>query len=398
MRLGIYADLVYRRDGDVVSTDRAFIRFVAGLSERTDELVFFGRLAPQAERAPYALPAGNVRFVAFPYYPNVADLRGLARSLAGAVRVFSRELDRLDAVWLFGPHPISLVLALVALARRKRVFLGVRQDSPEYVRSRLRGRRWAWALPAARAFEWIWRRMSRVAPAVVVGDALGRAYTRSGGRALPTLFTLVRADDVVDEVEALARPWTGALVTVGRIDREKNPLLLPDILARLRATDDRWRLTVVGTGPMERALVERARELGVDDALELAGYVPAGDGLWSLYRAANAFLHVSFTEGVPQVLVEAQAAGTPVVATDVGGVREGLEGGRGALLVPADEAASAVAALERVRDDDALRERLVQEGLDHARRETMDAALDRIAAYFADQGDQPSPRARDVRA
>lgn len=384
MRLGVYADLVYRRDGETLSTDRAFILFVAGLAERVDELVLFGRLDPEPGRSHYALP-GSVRLVPFPHYARVTDLLGVLRSLRGARAAFRRELGTLDAVWLFGPYPVSLVLARDARRRRKPLFLGIRQDFPAYVRNRLPSRRWLWAVPVAHAFERRFRRLARQAPAVVVGEELGRAYRRRGATVLATGFSLVRDADLVPLDEALARSWDGErlrLLTVGRIDSEKNPLLLPEILAELRRRDPRWHLTVVGQGPLEAELLNRARALAVADGLELRGYVQNGPELWSLYREANAFLHVSFTEGLPQVLFEAQAAGTPIVATDVGGVRAALEGGRGGLLVPPADAAAAASALERLRDDPDLRGRLVAAGLELAAASTMDAQLDRIAAFF----------------
>jgi glycosyltransferase involved in cell wall biosynthesis len=94
------------------------------------------------------------------------------------------------------------------------------------------------------------------------------------------------------------------------------------------------------------------------------------------------FLHVSLTEGLPQVLFEAHAAGTPVVATDVGGVRAALEDGALGLLVPPSDARAAADAIVRVERDEALRRRLVVAGLAHARRETIDAQLDRIVEFF----------------
>jgi len=386
VRLGVYADLVYRRDGDVLSTDRAFVLFATGLAEHVDELVVFGRLAPEPGRAPYALPPG-VRFVPFPHYGRVTDLLGVLRSLRGARAAFRRELRELDAVWLFGPYPVSLVLARDALRARTPLFLGVRQDFPAYVRNRLPSRRWAWAVAVAQGFELLFRRLARKAPAVVVGEELGRAYGSGGAKVLVAGFSLIRRDDVVPAGEALARPWDGErlrLLTVGRIDAEKNPLLLPEILAGLRRLDPRWELTVVGEGALEQRLRERARELGVADSLHVRGYVANGPELWALYREANAFIHVSFTEGLPQVLFEAAAAGTPVVATAVGGVAAGLGGGERGLLVPPDDAAAAVAALERLRAEPELRERFVRAGLAHADATTMDAQLARIAAFFRD--------------
>jgi glycosyltransferase involved in cell wall biosynthesis len=378
MRLGVYADLVYRREGDTLSTDRSFILFVTNLAPRLGELVLFGRFDPEPGRSFYELPREGVRFVPLPHYPSITDVLGVLRAYRGARRAFLRELPSLDAVWIFGPHPLALALALAALRRGKPVRLGVRQDFPQYIGNRLPSRAWAWAVPVAHGLEWAWQRLSARAPAVVVGDVVARRYPGS----LATGFSLIRDDDVVPVDDALARTWGGRILTVGRIDPEKNPLLLPEILRRLRATDQSWRLTIVGRGPLEEALLEHARALGVDDALEVRGYVPNGPELWALYRASDVFLLVSFTEGLPQVLFEAQAAGTPIVATDVGSVGAALEGGNAGLLVPPDDAGAAAHALERVRDDEVLRRALVERGLAHAAAETMDTQHERIAAFL----------------
>lgn len=377
VRLGAYADLVYRRDGDAVSADRAFVNFVAALPPRVDELVLFGRLDPEPGRFPYELPPERVRFVPLPHYANVRDLPGVARAMRGSLDTFRRELAGLDAVWLFGPHPVSLAFARAARRAGVPVVLGVRQDFPEYVRSRA-----AWALPGAHALERAWRRLARRAPAIVVGEDLAAKYA-GGAPVLSTGFSLIRSDEIASRDQALARDWDASelrLLTVGRLSPEKNPLLLADVVAQL---DPRFTLEVVGEGPLRAALEARAAALGVSDRVLLTGYVANGPALWMRYRRAHAFLHVSFTEGVPQVLFEAQAAGLPVVATDVGGVRAAVEGS--ALLVPPDDADAAAAAVERLRDDADERVRLIEASLENARRETLEAQLDRVAAFLAQQ-------------
>ncbi len=116
--------------------------------------------------------------------------------------------------------------------------------------------------------------------------------------------------------------------------------------------------------------------------MRLVGYVAQGDDLRALYRSHDVFLHVSLTEGFPQVLFEAQAAGTPVVATAVGGVAAAVERHRSAVLIPPADADSAVAAVARVAHDDALRRDLVAAGLENAREQTMEAQLDRIVDFL----------------
>lgn len=387
MRLGVYSDLVYRADDSGLSTDLSFIRFPTSLPPRVDEVTVFGRLDPTPGRAPYELPSEAIRFVPMPFYPSVFHVRALLRAVRGSCAVFSRELAGLDAVLLYGPHPLAVLFALIARRRGVPVVLGVRQDYPQYIGRRLPGPLWSWALVAAWSLELAYRGLARSAPTVAIGEELARNY--SGGRApvLASGLSLVRADDIVPVDDALAKDWGAAelvVLSVGRLDPEKNPLLLADVLASLRSRDPRWSLDVVGVGPLAGAVAGRARELGVQDALRMHGYVANGPELWRRYRDAHVFLHVSLTEGLPQVLFEAQAAGLPIVATDVGGVAAALRGGELGLLVPARDAPAAAGAVERVRDDPELRRRLIESGLRAVRGETLEAQLDRLGQFVSD--------------
>jgi glycosyltransferase involved in cell wall biosynthesis len=383
MRLGVYTDTRYRSDGERLWTHQAFVSFATHLPAPVTELVLFGRVDPAPGRSHYPVPS-HVRFVPLPHYPRVTSIAGQLRAVRGTRAVFARELRRLDAVWIFGPHPIALALALVARARRTPVFLGVRQDYPTYIARRLPSRAWGWAVPVAHALERSFRLLARTSPTVAVGNELARHYA-GGAPVLATGFSLVSESDIVDP-QSVRERFTGPqwrILSVGRLDSEKNPLLLVDVLAALQTQDSRWRLTVAGEGPLEADLRARAREAGVGAAIDLVGYVAQGEALRTLYRSHDGFLHVSLTEGFPQVIFEAQAAGTPVVATAVGGVPAAVEQTQSALLVPPADAAAAAAALTRVAREPELRRRLVARGLENVRAETMEAQLARIATFFA---------------
>jgi glycosyltransferase involved in cell wall biosynthesis len=297
----------------------------------------------------------------------------------GSIRRFWRVLDDVDVVWVLGPYPLAIVFALLARLRRRAVVLGVRQDLPEYVRAR-RTRRRA-LLGVAIALDAVWRAMARRLPVVVVGPALARKYRR-GRRVLDVFVSLVPCDAVASA--APPRRAAGAagrrLLAVGRLDPEKNPLLLADTLAGLNADGPAWRLTVCGDGPLTDALRDRLHDLGQAEHAELLGHVPAGEALWRLYRESDALLHVSLTEGFPQVLLEAFATGLPVVATAVGGIAEGASGA--AELVPPADAAAAVAAVRRIAADDARRRARVESGLRLARRHTLEAEAARVAGLL----------------
>jgi glycosyltransferase involved in cell wall biosynthesis len=127
--------------------------------------------------------------------------------------------------------------------------------------------------------------------------------------------------------------------------------------------------------------VGRLNSLGVREAVQLRGYVPLREGLLALYRSSHVFLHVSLTEGFPQVLIEAFASGVPVVATAVGGVP--AEVGDAAILIPPEDASQAVEAVKRITTDRELRERLIAAGLEKAREHTMEHELQHVAGFLA---------------
>ena len=196
--------------------------------------------------------------------------------------------------------------------------------------------------------------------------------------------SLIRAGDVVPE--AASRDWSGTieLLSVGRLEPEKNPLLLVDALARLeRERPGRYRLTWFGQGQLRDAVLAYANASGVAHALDLRGFVSFGPDLLAFYRSAHLFVHVSLTEGVPQVLIEALASGTPIVATDVGGVAATLDHGQAGLLVPPQNVDAFVAAVLRMTDDEELRTQTVRRGLEAARRRTLEAEADRVARFMA---------------
>jgi glycosyltransferase involved in cell wall biosynthesis len=382
VRLAVYTDYEYCSDGVRRYGQRAFVVFLEALREHVDRLVLVGRFDPKPGRSHYPLHE-ETELVGLPHYESLGHPWSVARSLVVSVARFWRLLDEVDTVWVLGPYPHSVLLALMTALRRRRLVLGVRQDMPLYVRSRRPDKRWMhWS---ADVLEGIWRLLARRYAVVVVGPELERKYRDGHARSvLATTVSLVSERDLAVASEALvARDYGGelTLLTVGRLDVEKNPLLLADIMARLLEGPRSWRLLVCGDGPMREQLHDRLGELGLLERVELLGYVPIDGGLLDLYRTSHAFLHVSWTEGFPQVLVEAFASGLPTVATAVGGVPAAAGGA--ALLVEPDDAVAAAAALERIAAEPGLRAELIEAGLQRARGGTLEAASERLAEYLA---------------
>jgi glycosyltransferase involved in cell wall biosynthesis len=378
VRLAVFTDYVYHQRRGELYAERAFALFLARLGDRLDRLTLIGRLGPEPARAPYLLPP-EIGFVPLPYYASLGQPLRAIRGLREALTRFWGALDDVDCVWLLGPHPLAILFIAIAALRRKPVTLGVRQDFPSYLRSRHPDR------PILRLVGYVleasYRGLARRFAVVVVGPDLAKRYRRAR-RLLEINVSLVSSRDVIDPKLERSRSYEGELrlISVGRLEAEKNPLLLAEVLSRLADDGRPWRLLVCGVGPLRDALETRLRDLGLADRAELRGYVPFGEELLDLYRHSHALLHVSWTEGLPQVLIEAFAAATPVVATDVGGVGDAVEGA--ALLVPPGDAQAAAVAIRTVIDDRALRQRLVHVGHRYALAHTTEAETRRLAGFL----------------
>src|SRR5919107_4293 len=397
-RLGIYFEIPFRRDEGGFSTHVPFIRFVLALRPHLDGLVLIGRVDPKPGREHYAVP-DDVEVAALPHYASLKDTAGILSTLPATLRAIWGALGRVDAVWVIGPVPMSIPVAVLGLARKKRVVLGVRRDLPRYVRHRLGGRRWAPALGAAYVLEALFRLLARRVPTVAVGADLARLYSGGTAPVLELTVSLVSEADVHSLSSDTHHPGTGypvELLSVGRLDPEKAPEMLLKALALLeKRTPGRYRLTIVGDGQLESELRADADRFG--DAVRFRGHIPNGPELFDLYRTSDVLVHVARTEGLPQVLTEAQAAGLPIVATDVGGVRAGLGDGAEALLVPPNDPGALAAAITRVASDRDLRAVFRELGLARARTSTLERQAARVAAFISDPGASEPGKAAERR-
>jgi glycosyltransferase involved in cell wall biosynthesis len=130
---------------------------------------------------------------------------------------------------------------------------------------------------------------------------------------------------------------------VGRLGPEKNLQLLLKAFQVAHRQAPETVLAVVGGGPLEADLRRHAGRLGLGSAVRFLGRRP-NDLIPSVMASADAFVTASVTEGHPITVIEALAAGLPVVALDVPGIRETVHNGENGLLAPAGPSAAASAA------------------------------------------------------
>lgn len=200
-----------------------------------------------------------------------------------------------------------------------------------------------------------------------------------------------------EQVAAARARWAGdgpLVLCSGRLVHEKGVHDLLAALPRLRRRHPGVRLVVAGRGPKEAELRSLARTLRLGRSVEFAGFVPDAE-LAVLAAAADCAVVPSVYEPFGLVALEAPAAGTPVVVSDVGGLRELVEHGRTGLRFPPGDPAALADAVSAVVGDQVLARRLVREARAVLRRDhDWTGIADRTADVYA----RAVPEERALRA
>lgn len=138
--------------------------------------------------------------------------------------------------------------------------------------------------------------------------------------------------------------------SVGWLTAVKGHRFLVEAVARLKPECPRLHLVIVGSGEQREALARLAEEIGVADTVHLVGH---REDIAQCLAGFDCFVFPSSNEGMGRALVEAMAAGLPVIASRVGGIPALIDDGINGLLVPPSDARALANALHRIVHDPA---------------------------------------------
>ena len=187
-----------------------------------------------------------------------------------------------------------------------------------------------------------------IAPSEVTASELRADY---GPRDVVVLPNGIRAGEAPTRRGSEEPP---TVLFVGRLRTRKAVCVLLEALALLRARGRYAKLQVAGSGEQREELVARVGELGLGDQVEFLGAVPRSE-IDRHYAAASVFCMPSTYEGLPLAILEAMAAGLPVVSTTISGIPEAVPDGSCGLLGPPEDAEALADHLERLLGDSDLR-------------------------------------------
>lgn len=239
---------------------------------------------------------------------------------------------------------------------------------------------------------WTLRRFPRVA---AVSDDMSRQLREYGisSAALSTIANGVDLDrfrDAQPTLRAELNPPGPLLGAVGRLSPEKGLDGLLHAAAKLAARFPEVRWALVGDGPQRGALEQLASKLGIADRVTFTG---RREDMPGIYASLDALLLPSLDEGLPMVVLEAMAAGRPVLASRVGAIGHVIRDGENGLLAPPGDVEALRGAIERLLAEPGLGTRLGA-----AARATIEdrfSAAQMAAAYLQLYGDMNLSRAQE---
>jgi glycosyltransferase involved in cell wall biosynthesis len=302
--------------------ERVTMNLAAGFAERGFPVHL---VLARAEGPFLAQVPGDVR---------VFDLNapGLLRSVGPLAAYLRRERPRVLLAALNHANLVAIVAARTPGARTRTVITIHSMITIETLDARD---------VRTRAIPWLFRLLHHWADAIVavsegVADDFARAIHIPRERIDVIYNPVITRALLKGAAEQPAHPWfedatRPVVLGVGRLTLQKNFLALIEAFALVRREHD-VRLVILGEGPERTAIEAHIRRHGVEDSVALPGFV---DNSYAYIARAAVFAVSSDLEGLPTVLIESLALGTPVVSTDCpSGPREILRGGALGSLVP----------------------------------------------------------------
>jgi glycosyltransferase involved in cell wall biosynthesis len=222
---------------------------------------------------------------------------------------------------------------------------------------------------------------------------VSRAFAHQIARIAPEdRITIVHNSINIDSISAISGEEAKALrvrlgideservvLAVGRLSHEKGHADLIAAFEIIVKTHPQTKLIIAGDGPERVRLEARTRSSGLSDRIIFTGQVSDAS---VYYRMADVFALSSHSEGSPNVLLEAMAAGLPVAATRVGGVPEIVTDEESALLVAARDSQSMARAVIRLFDDRELSQRLTAAARERVKNYSPESRLQTLMEIY----------------
>lgn len=159
---------------------------------------------------------------------------------------------------------------------------------------------------------------------------------------------------------ALKAAKTDKIVSVGRLEEQKNQILLIDAFYEIKKEFTDYCLYIYGEGPYRKKLENRISELGLNDSVKLPGN---SLNVFDDIKDAKLFVLSSNYEGMPNALAEAMCLGLPSISTDVSGVSELINDGKNGFIININDKKELILKMRNILNDVKLSDKFAKESI-----------------------------------
>lgn len=324
--------------------------------------------------------------------------------LAGGGGVLARQLEERDVPVVTLEHMARPLRAGRDIKALRELTARLRSIAPDIISThsskagilgRLAGRRlgvptittahgWLFDLPRRESRDWaVWaveKSMAPLANRIVTVCESDRDLAISSGLSEPERFVTIHnaMPDVDPDLHADPAVDPPRFLMVARFAAQKDHETLFRALGGLRGLE--WQMDLVGTGPREKEVRAMVDELGLSDRVRFLGM---REDVPELISGSQAYLLISHWEGFPRSILEALRAGLPVVATNVGGVRESVIDGVTGYVIGRNDHATLAARLRELIERPDLRKSMGDAARGHYEAHfTFDRLVDETLALY----------------
>jgi len=325
---------------------------------------------PQDDTLEYALPQ-NTDVVPLPVVWRVGKVFNTLLN-RGLTKETQAVIDDCYAVYLRQPLWICYDIFKYALKRKKKIIASYHGDWVDSYRQRETTLVKHYFLTAFSFYiNHILKTIARHSEVLFcVGESLAEKYGHLAPEKVVFANFLHSADDIAVPRRLCSQPPYKVLF-VGGLEERKGIKYLIKAMAVLQRKGLGVHLTIVGAGSLKDKLILLADSEGIIQNVKFREYIQYGKELMEIYRCADIFVLPSISaEGVPKVLMEAMSQGIPVISTDIGSSRYLLEDGKYGITIQPKDSAAIASAVKRLIEDEKLRTKFVNNGLELARLST----------------------------
>ncbi|MDB9300325.1 glycosyltransferase family 4 protein [Halorubrum ezzemoulense] len=326
----------------------------------------------------------SINLIHLPHWIDGGNKRGFLKNLHSiglpVTKQLSTALDRVDIAWIrTGNHPVSIIAQGIATMKNTPTAYSIGADIAETTEYRTNQSTSITSYLKQFTAHGL-KKGARIAASqsdcvLVHKGPLEDEYSdldNSHGMFIST----VSESDIV-ETPTISQEDPFKILYVGRLSREKGIDVLIDAVSKIN-TDLKIELSIIGDGPERSSLHQRSKDQSIEDIVTFHGYVPFDSELLRKYRSYDLFILPSRSEGQGRVLLEAMAAGVPIIASDVGGIPAVIRHNETGLLVPPDDSEALKIAILSLLDDPSLRFRFATNALSWIEEHTIESEVKHV--------------------